>query len=135
MIYRAMAYIAGSLDDTHQVVYFETAVRSEADARLRTVLSTTWRLPAERIDYYNLNDEDEVLRCAFSAPDTGDARLLEIGWSDGRPRYAEPESTQFLVGPRAMRRLAAAQRLAGQLQQAAIQAAVQRPIYRPLTNS
>lgn len=118
MIYRALAYIAGSLDDTEQIVYVEATLHSEADARLKAVLSVTWRLPVERIDYYSLHDEDEVRRCAFGAPETGDARLLEIGWSDGRVRYAEPERTQFLVGPRAMRRLVAAQRLAADLQQA-----------------
>ena len=123
MIYRAIAYIAGSLDDTEQIVYVEATLHSDADARLKAVLGVTWRLPADRIDYYNLNDENEVCRCAFGARETGDARLLEIGWSDGQVRYAEPERTQFLVGPRAMRRLVAAQRLAAQLQQAAMKTA------------
>lgn len=120
MIYRAIAFILGSLDDTERVVFIEATTRSDAHERMSVLLSTAWRQPIDRIDYHNLDNEYELMRCAFGEQATGDARLLEIGWSDGWPRYAETDRTQFLVGPCATQRMAAAQRLAAQIRQAGL---------------
>jgi hypothetical protein len=113
MIYRAIAYPAiSSAADTEQVVFIEAISRQDASDRLHAVLASAWGVPAE---FYNLSDERELLRNAAGEPSTGDARLLETGFSRGTPTYAAPDNTHYFVSPRALRRLVAAQRFAAAL--------------------
>lgn len=109
MLHRAIAYIDRSLDDTECVVFFEHYGTDDGRTeRLKALLSTAWRVSADSIVAYNVDDERSV--SGFS-DDVGDTRLFESGWSDGAPVYHRRERTMLLVGPTMLRRLVAAQRL------------------------
>lgn len=116
MIYRAFAYIGrSSLEQNEVTAFIEAGTRTHAERRLREALGLIWHVGPERVEHYNLADEAELLRQAFGDASTGDARLLETGFSDGRPSYADPDRTLLLLSPRSLRRMVQAQQLAAQL--------------------
>lgn len=117
MIFRAIAYIVGAIDD-EVIVYVDAGCRQAALERLSVALHTIWRVGSEQVEHYNLADEHELIAQAGGEPATGDARLLEVGWADGRPSYAPPERTLLLLGPRSLRRMVQAQQLASLLPRA-----------------
>lgn len=111
MLYRAIAYIEGSLDDTESVVFFEASSDRSASAVLAGLLLQAWGAGGQvAAQFYNLTTERELLD--RGADGTGDARLLEVGWDGCRPIYARAERTLMFVRPGVLRRLHAAQRLA-----------------------
>jgi hypothetical protein len=114
MIYRAIAYVLRSIED-ESIVYIDAATRATAHEALSAVLPTIWGVEPHRVEYYNLDDEHDLVSQAFGDAHTGDARLLEIGWSDNRPLYASADRTLLLLGPRSLRRMVQAQQLAAQL--------------------
>lgn len=111
MLYRAIAYIEGSIDDSECVVFFEAASDRSSSAVLSGLLLQAWGLVGRAlIETYNLTTERELLD--RGADGTGDARLLEVGWDGCRPIYARPERTLMFVRPGVLRRLHAAHQLA-----------------------
>lgn len=111
MLYRTIAYIEGSLDDTECVVFFEAAPDRSCSALLAGLLQLAWGSGGPvAAEFYNLTTERELLD--RGADGTGDARLLEVGWDGCRAIYARPERTLMFVRPGVLRRLHAAQQLA-----------------------
>lgn len=107
MIFRAICY------STHErlsrepeaVVFVQAGTRDAAAAKLRTVLSTLWEVEPETVEFYNLNDEAELLAQSIGGEETGDARFFEIGAEGGRPRYLDYDVPVFLLRPKAYRRM------------------------------
>lgn len=91
MIYRA---VASSNDpdwkdrgSVERVVFFEAPSRTDAHQRLRQLLVALWEVSADSIDYYNLNDEHELIAESVGGEHTGDHRLLECGAACGQAMY------------------------------------------------
>jgi hypothetical protein len=107
MIFRAICY------STHErlsrepeaVVFVQAGTRDAAASKLRTVLSTLWEVEPETVEFYNLNDEAELLAQSIGGEKTGDARFFEIGAEGGRPRYLDYDVPVFLLRPKAYRRM------------------------------
>lgn len=112
MLYRAVAYIVGSLDDTECVVFFQAANERSRWAVLSGLLSQAWGVPLSSVEAYNISSERELLDEAFGDSGTGDARLFETGVSYGRATYAQPHRTLMFVRPSTLERLHAGQQLA-----------------------
>jgi hypothetical protein len=115
-LWRAFAYVQGS--DWPEVMVFFEAGTTESQARrmLFTLLAVVWAVPPHRVDAYNLSSEHELLEThALGTPETGDARLFEVGFGPSGAHYADVSRTQLLVGPKLMPRLVSAQNLAALL--------------------
>lgn len=113
MIYRAICYKVtdhpgyGFTADTDEVIVLFEAPPTECRAQLRTMLKGLWGCMPEQVEWYNLASEDELFRDSMDETgETGDLRLLETGWSDGKIRYAR--NPLILVGKKDRPRLYAA---------------------------
>ena len=73
--------------DDEVVVFFEAADREEAREALPVLMSLLWHIPPEKVDCYNLEDEDELRERAGSLATPRDWPLFEVGWSKNRPLY------------------------------------------------
>jgi hypothetical protein len=90
-------------------VFFECGSQPPAQ-HLTQLLGLAWGVPADRLEVYNVLNEDELLRdWALGDASTGDARLLETGFDGDRILYARPGRTLLMTSPQAAARIAAAQ--------------------------
>src|SRR3989442_2522220 len=103
-LHRGIAYVPRSNIDCEVVIAFFECVGSAASPQaLHRLLASTWGLPDEAIEIYNIHSEQELLAQAFGDAATGDARLLETGFDGTRPTYAERARTLLLVRPATLR--------------------------------
>lgn len=112
MIYRAFCTWINSRYD-EQTVFLDAANYDQAAQRLKALLVLVWRAQESDIEFYNLNDEDE-LRSHSLHPDVGDQYLLECGSDHGKAVYCQ--EPLLLVGPRSLTRLRAALKAVADLQ-------------------
>ncbi|VEA79129.1 replicative DNA helicase [Salmonella enterica subsp. arizonae] len=74
--------------DDEVIVFFEAADREEARETLPVLMSLLWHIPPEKVDCYNLEDEDEIRDNSGSLTAPRDWPLFEIGWSRNKPLYS-----------------------------------------------
>ncbi|EAR6786402.1 hypothetical protein CC896_004467 [Salmonella enterica subsp. arizonae] len=74
--------------DDEVLVYFEAADREEARETLPVLMSLLWHIPPEKVDCYNLEDENELRDNSGSLTSPRDWPLFEIGWSNNKPLYS-----------------------------------------------
>lgn len=99
-LYRAI--VTSALRDREAVVFFEAPVHRERLDHVEQLMSVVWDVPAHDIEAYNVHSAEELLERGFGDAETGDLRLFETGWSEGRPLYADPAQTLLLVGSQAL---------------------------------
>ena len=88
MIYRAFAYsMAPERDFGERAVFFEADTRAEAHQRLRALLAALWKVSPDAVDFYNLNDEAELIAESIGGAETDDHRLFEVGMAHGQAMY------------------------------------------------
>lgn len=74
--------------DDEVIVFFEAADREEAWETLPVLMSLLWHIPPEKVDCYNLEDENELRDSSDSLTAPRDWPLFEIGWSNNKPLYS-----------------------------------------------
>lgn len=74
--------------DDEVIVFFEAADREEARETLPVLMSLLWHIPPEKVDCYNLEDENELRDTSGSLTSPRDWPLFEIGWSNNKPLYS-----------------------------------------------
>lgn len=95
--------------DTETIVFFESPSAAPAVA-LRNALSVLWDTPGDELEIDTLASERELIHEWSIGPvRDGDKRLFETGCVDGKPVHCAPGQTLFLVRPKTLRRLVAAQ--------------------------
>lgn len=110
-LHRAVASVRDSVwPEMH--VFFEAPAGVRPEEELADLLVFAWNVRRDSVVAYNIWTEKELLtELAFGHVSTGDARLFETGWADGRVSYADPLRTQFFVSPLTHQRLLRAQAL------------------------
>ena len=91
MIYRVIASSTApdwkDRESMERVVFFEASTRAEAHLRIKHLLSALWDVNPESIEFYNLDDEVEMISSSIGGEDTGDHRFFESGFAHGQPIY------------------------------------------------
>lgn len=91
MIYRVIASSTApdwkDRQAMERVVFFEALTRAEAHVRVKALLSAVWGVDPETIEYYNLDDEVEMISYSIGGADSGDHRFFESGIAHGQPMY------------------------------------------------
>lgn len=109
MIYRAIASSSdphwSDRDAMERVVFFEASNRTEAHKRLKELLAAVWAVSPETLDYYNLEDEYEILAQALGDEETGDHRFFEMGAGHGHPMYTGANGQPLMLLQRNLDRL------------------------------
>ena len=107
MIYRAICYCIHErlIDTPESVVFIQGSTRDETGAKLRRVLADIWQVPVNTVDFYNLNDALELFADALGGPDSGDARLFEMGAHGNSPLYLDDDAPLLLLELEANKRL------------------------------
>jgi hypothetical protein len=104
------AIVSSSHHNAELVVFFEVhGWAGPVYAHLEATLARLWNVQHDDLDIYNVHSESELKTEAFGDASTGDSRLFEVGFCDGRVVYAKRATTQFLVSPPTLARLLAAQ--------------------------
>lgn len=101
MIYRAMAHSTSpdwiDRDSMERVVFFEALNRRDAQERLRQLLSDLWRVAPDSIEFYNLEDEHELIANSVGGDETGDYRFFETGMAYGSAMYTGGHEQPLLL--------------------------------------
>lgn len=101
MIYRAIATSTApdwvDRDSMERVVFFEATDRTDAHGRLRQLLSALWHVTPESVDFYNLEDEHEMIANSIGGGETGDHRFFETGMAYGSAIYAGGHTQPLLL--------------------------------------
>jgi len=107
MIYRAICYCTHERMRNVQesVVFIQGSARDDAAAKLCRVLADIWNVPADTVDFYNLNSAPELFANAVGGSHSGDARFFEIGSHGELPIYLDDDAPLLLLGPEANTRL------------------------------
>ncbi len=91
MIYRVIASSTApdwkDREAMERVVFFEASTRTEAHQHLKELLSALWVVSPETIEYYNLDDEVEMISYSVGGEASGDHRFFESGMAHGQPMY------------------------------------------------
>jgi hypothetical protein len=107
MIYRAICYCTHERmqDAPESIVFIEAATREGAAARLTHLLADIWDVPQKTVEFYNLDDAQQLYASAIGGAKSGDARYFEIGSHGGAPIYPFHDAPLFLLPPKTHRRL------------------------------
>ncbi|AGZ38115.1 MAG: hypothetical protein ACOKSU_21875 [Pseudomonas sp.] len=112
MIYRVIASSTApdwkDREAMERVVFFEAHTRVEAHQRLKDLLSALWAVSPETIEYYNLDDELEMISYSIGGDETGDHRFFESGAAHGQPMYVGGNGHPLMLLHRSLDRMMAA---------------------------
>ena len=106
MIYRAICYSTDNRmrNTPETIVFLQGGTRDDTIIQLRHLLAGIWQVPIHTVEFYNLQDEFELIAGAFGKPDSGDARFFEIGAYRGSPSYLY-DAPLLLLRPEGNKRL------------------------------
>jgi len=107
MIYRAICYCTHERmqDASESIVFIQAETRDAAAVRVTRLLADIWDVPTKTVDFYILDDTQELYAHAVGGAKTGDARYFEVGSQGGAPIYLLHDAPLFLLPPKTHRRL------------------------------
>lgn len=86
----------------------EADTRAEAPQRLRSLLAALWAVSPEAIEFYNLNDEVELIAESMGGVETGDHRFFEVGMTHGQAMYLGGSGHSLMLLHQSLDRVVAA---------------------------
>jgi len=91
MIFRAMvsAYPTGlpELHQSERIVFIEAINRDDVRKRLPLLAATTWRVPLESVEIYNLDPEFELVASPLAECLPAQQAIFVVGWDSSGPVF------------------------------------------------